>query len=235
VSLELKNLKKNSKTTREKNNLLKKQFCQMEANTTKNHWNNIYKTNVADKVGWFQPNPAPSIEMLKTSGFDKDIRIVDIGGGDSYFAECLLDLGYKNISVLDISESAIDRAKKRMGKKADNIEWICSNILDFKPTQKYDLWHDRAVFHFLNKISDIKTYKQVAYNSLNDKSKLILATFSELGPNSCSGLPVIQYSESSLYKLFIPDLHMVRWHYYDHITPSKTKQNFIYCCFSKIK
>jgi len=207
----------------------------MENKITENHWNNIYNTKDADKVGWFQPNPVPSIEMLKTSGFNKNSHIIDIGGGDSYFAEQLLDLGYKNISVLDISECAIERAKKRMDKKADNIQWICSNILDFKPTQKYDLWHDRAVFHFLTKISDIKAYKKLAHESLNEKSKLMLATFSELGPDNCSGLPVTQYTESSLQKLFNPEFHMIRWHYYDHITPSKTKQNFVYCCFSKIK
>lgn len=206
----------------------------METKITQNHWNNIYNTKDADKVGWFQPNPTPSLEMLKTSGFNKDISIIDIGGGDSFFAEQLIDLGYQNISVLDISESAIERAKKRMGDKAKYIEWICSDILDFKPTKNYDLWHDRAVFHFLTKIEDIKKYKQLAYNSLAEKSKLMLATFSELGPNSCSGLPVTQYTESTLYKLYNPEFHMIRWHYYDHITPSKNKQNFIYCCFSKI-
>lgn len=207
----------------------------METNITKNHWNKIYKTKDTDKLGWFHPNPTPSLDMLKTTGFNKDISIIDIGGGESYFAEQLLDLGYKNISVIDISERGIERAKKRIGEKAKNIHWICSNILDFKPTQKYDLWHDRAVFHFLTKNEDIKAYKQLAYDTLNEKSKLMLATFSELGPDSCSGLPVTQYTESSLHKLFIPEFHMIRWHYYDHITPSKSKQNFVYCCFSKIK
>ncbi len=206
----------------------------METKFTHNHWNKIYNTKKADEVGWFQPNPTPSLGMLKTSGFNKNISIIDIGGGDSYFAEHLLNLGYKNITVLDVSELAIERAKKRIGEKAKNIKWICSNILDFKPTEKYDLWHDRAVFHFLTKISDIKVYKQLAHDSLKEKSKLMLATFSELGPDSCSGLAVTQYSESSLYKLFQPELHMVRWHYYDHKTPSKTKQNYLYSCFSKI-
>lgn len=207
----------------------------MDHKTTENHWNNIYTSINANKVGWFQPNPSPSLEMLKTAGFNKDINIIDIGGGDSYFAEHLLDLGYKNISVLDISERAIERAKERMGEKAKNILWICSNILNFKPNQKYDLWHDRAVFHFLTEIKDIQKYKKLAFNSIREKGKLLLATFSEMGPDSCSGLPITQYSESTLNKLFTPEFKMTQWHYYDHKTPFKTKQNFIYCNFSKTK
>ncbi len=207
----------------------------MEYTEIESYWNKIYNHNSADKVGWYQPNPLPSLKMIKTSGFDKNIKIIDIGGGDSFLAEHLLDLGFKNISVLEISRVAIERAKKRMGKKADRINWICSNILDFDSTEKFDLWHDRAVFHFLTKTSEIQKYKEIAFNSISEKGEMMLATFSELGPNSCSGLPVAQYSESNLYKLFSPEFHMVRWHYYDHETPSKTKHNYIYSCFSKIK
>ena len=206
----------------------------MEHKEIKAHWNKIYSKRSAENVGWYQPNPIPSIKMIETSGFDKNIKIIDIGGGDCYLAEHLLDLGFKNISVLEISEVAIERAKKRMEEKAEQINWICSNILDFDPSEKYDLWHDRAVFHFLTDIKDIRKYKKIAFKAIAEKGRMMLATFSELGPDSCSGLPVTQYSESNLYKLFSPEFHMVRWQYYDHKTPSKTKQNYIYSCFSKV-
>jgi 2-polyprenyl-3-methyl-5-hydroxy-6-metoxy-1,4-benzoquinol methylase len=205
----------------------------MNTKELQNHWDQIYNKKAFESASWHQANHNLSIELIKTSGLKKDIRIIDIGGGDSYFAENLLDLGYSNITILEISSVAIEKAKIRLGKKADKINWICQNVLDFETSEKYDFWHDRAVFHFLTRFQDVQKYKNIVKNALNPKGKLLLVTFSELGPNICSGLDVTQYSESSLMKLFLPELHMIRWQYHDHITPTKSKQNFIYSCFSK--
>lgn len=206
----------------------------MRNENIQNYWDTVYARNSAEKLGWFQPDAGPSIKMLESAELDKQAEIIDIGGGDSFFAEHLLDLGYTNITIVEISELAIERAKKRLGEKAEYIHWVNANILDFKPEKKFELWHDRAVFHFLTDAEDILTYKKRVSASLIERGKLMLACFSELGPEKCSGLPVTRYSESNLYKLFSPELHMIRWQYHEHITPSKSKQNYVYSCFSKV-
>ncbi|MCG8482754.1 MAG: class I SAM-dependent methyltransferase [Clostridia bacterium] len=199
----------------------------------KTHWDKIYSKHSFDQLAWFQPSHKLSLELIETSGFNKNIKIIDIGGGDAGFAELLLDRGYTDITILELSDEAIKKAKARLGDRANSIKWIQGNVLDFSTFEEYDFWHDRAVFHFLTKFEDIQKYKKVVQHSLKQKGKIMLATYSELGPEECTGLPVTQYSESNLMKLFAPELHMIRWQYYDHVTPAKNKQNYIYSCFSK--
>lgn len=195
------------------------------------HWENIYETKTAQEVSWTQVKPKTSLELIGSFGTDKTKKIIDIGGGDSTLVDFLLDAGYSNITVLDISEKAIERAKKRLGNRADLIKWIVSDITEFKPKENYDIWHDRAVFHFLLNADAITYYKNLVTQFVDQN--MILATFSIDGPLKCSGLEIKQYDKDSLNKIFEDSFRLDNELYEDHITPFLTKQNFIYCSFSK--
>jgi ribosomal protein L11 methylase PrmA len=164
---------------------------------------------------------------------DKSASIIDIGGGDSLLVDFLLDLGYTNISVLDISAHAIERAKVRLGEKASLVTWIVSDINDFEPTEMYDLWHDRAAFHFLTKPEDIERYVKLVSNQAKN---LVVGTFSTNGPFKCSGLEITQYDENELSELFEPHGFEVQTtKREDHMTPFATTQNFVFASFSKVR
>ena len=179
----------------------------------KSHWERIYKEKSPQEVSWTEEIPDTSIDFFKDFKIQKDDPIIDIGGGESKFVDYLLDSGYKNISVLDISENAINKAKERLGIKSQYIKWIVCDLNDFEPKENYAIWHDRAVFQ-----------------------NFIVGTFSTLGPKKCSGLDITQYDESSLKKLFEDqDISMKRTENINHITPFETTQNFIFCSFSSIK
>lgn len=197
----------------------------------KQHWEKVYKTKSPSEVSWTEEYPETSLEMITSSGLAFSASIIDIGGGDSYLAEQLLDLGYLNLTVLDISSSAIERAKQRLGEKASKIKWIVSDITEFKPIEIYDLWHDRATFHFLTKESDIVTYLDLLRNYT--KNYLVIGTFSDHGPEKCSGLPVTRYSANQLEELLQKEFIKVKCLTVDHKTPFDTVQNFLYCAFKK--
>lgn len=143
--------------------------------------------------------------------------------------------GYKNISVLDISEKALQNARQRLGDRAIEVNWIVSDVLNFTSKQQYDCWHDRAVFHFITEEKDIIAYVQKMAASIKDGGNLILATFSENGPERCSGLPIKQYSQESMVKLLEPYFKKIRCFENNHITPFNTVQSFTYCGFAKIR
>src|SRR5512141_269777 len=156
----------------------------------KKHWDNIYNHKELKNLSWYQSLPATSLNFLKQFSIPATGRIIDIGGGDSLFVDHLLDLGYQDITVLDISEIALERAKKRLGKNASKVTWIVADVTTFKPTERYDLWHARATFHFLTKKLEIEAYLNIARQSIKPSGVLVLGTFSEEGPASCSGLQV---------------------------------------------
>ena len=159
----------------------------------KDHWENIYSTKGMTEVSWYQKVPETSLELIKRVAKKKDASIIDIGGRDGFLVDELIQLGYNNITVLDISENAINKAKQRLGDIAKNVKWIISDIIEFNPTEKYDVWHDRAVFHFLIEDSDIEKYKSLV--NVKSNGYFILATFADNGPDKCSGLFVNKYSE----------------------------------------
>ncbi|MCC9044433.1 class I SAM-dependent methyltransferase [Myroides sp. M-43] len=196
----------------------------------KEHWEGVYKTKTPDQVSWTQVKPIKSLHLILNSNVSKDAKIIDIGGGDSNLVDHLLEEGYTDITVLDISKTAIERAKKRLGDKANQVTWIDSNITDFKPTEKYAIWHDRAVFHFLNK-EEVKQYVDLV-SKVVDKG-IAIATFSKQGPLKCSGLDIIQYNSEDLNTLFEQSFTLKENFYEDHTTPFSTKQNFVYCHFLK--
>ena len=197
--------------------------------STKSHWEKIYSEKSPQEVSWTQEIPETSIEFFNEFKLSKTSPIIDIGGGESKFVDFLLAEGYQNISVLDISENAIKRAKDRLGEKSKNIEWIVCDINDFNPKKKYALWHDRAVFHFLTSNVEINRYvENVKLNSEN----FIVGTFSTSGPKKCSGLEISQYDKNLLSKLFEESMTIKKVEYINHITPFETTQNFIFCSFS---
>jgi len=200
--------------------------------TKKEHWENIYANKQPNEVSWTQETPEISLDMIHSLKLPKSAKIIDIGGGESKLVDFLLDEGYQNITVLDISANAIERAKNRLGKKAENVQWIVSDILDFKPTETYDCWHDRATFHFLTDESDIKKYVDLVSKSVN--KFLVIGTFATDGPLKCSGLDITQYNESSMDEKFSNSFKQMPCIRQEHITPFNTKQNFIFCSFEKI-
>jgi hypothetical protein len=202
----------------------------MEKNL-KEHWETVYATKTPQEVSWTQEKPTISLDFIASFQLEKSASIIDIGGGDSLLVDFLLDLGFTNISVLDISSHAIERAKVRLGEKASSVTWIVSDINDFEPSQNYDLWHDRAAFHFLTNSKDIERYVQIVSKQAKN---LVLGTFSTNGPFKCSGLEITQYDEKELGELFEPlgfELQSTKRE--DHMTPFGTTQNFVFASFSK--
>ena len=199
----------------------------------KEHWENVFATKQETEVSWYQNNPKTSIQFFIDYKIPKNAKIIDIGGGDSYLIDHLLDLGYTNLSLLDISENAINRIKKRLGKDAEKVTFIVSDILDFNPESTFDVWHDRASFHFLTNKEDIAKYNAIVSHAIAKNGYLFVGTFSENGPLKCSGLEVFQYSETKFNAVFGNDFNILNCFTENHQTPFDTIQNFIFCTFKK--
>lgn len=207
----------------------------MENFDRKKHWENIYQTKELKDVSWYEPRPETSLDFFEQFNVSTTAKIIDIGGGDSFLVDHLLDLGYKDISVLDISVAAIERAKQRLGNKAKNVKWIIADATTFKPTEKYDFWHDRAAFHFLTDEQEISTYLETAGQNINPTGVLVIGTFSEQGPKKCSGLEIKQYSETTMTDRLRMFFEKIKCITIDHKTPSDTIQNFVFCSFRKLQ
>ncbi len=207
----------------------------MEKFNRKKHWEKIYQTKDLKEVSWFQPTPKTSLDFFKASKMPKTAKIIDVGGGDSHLVDHLLDLGYQDLSVLDISAAAIEKAKQRLGEKAHKVKWIVSDAAKFKPTENYDFWHDRAAFHFLTDEQDISNYVKTAEQYINPAGILVIGTFSEEGPKKCSGIEIKQYSETSLSNKFEKHFKKIECIKVDHKTPFDTLQNFVFCRFKRLQ
>lgn len=198
--------------------------------SNKEHWEHIYTTKTPQEVSWTQEVPQTSLDLIAKFDLPKFAKIIDIGGGDSLLVDHLLDLGYTNLSVLDISENAINRAKKRLGDKADKVTWIVMDITKFSPKESYDLWHDRAVFHFLT----TNIHKEFYLDKLAKYTRhCVLATFSKKGPLKCSGLEITQYSMADINTIFSPRFEIMELFNEDHTTPFHTTQNFTFARMTK--
>lgn len=205
----------------------------MNLNSLKEHWENVYNTKAENEVSWYQPYPSTSMEIISSLNLSPDAAMIDIGGGDSHLAEALLDKGFTNIHVLDISASAIERAKDRLGVKASRIQWNVSDVTELNTSVQFDLWHDRAAFHFLTTEDKIASYVALAEKNIKKDGWLVIGTFSESGPLKCSGLDIKQYSESTMNKRFSPRFNLIKFLRYDHTTPSGSVQNFLFGIFQK--
>ena len=201
---------------------------------TKSHWENVFATKNPNEVSWTQEYPKTAMNHIESLELSKTANIIDIGGGDSNLVDALLDNGYENIWVLDISEFALERAKKRLGKKANKVHWIVSDITEFSTDIKFDFWHDRAVFHFLTQQENIDKYVALINNAIADNGNFLLGTFSENGPLKCSGLEIKQYSENAMKHTFNESFQAMKCFTENHTTPFDTTQNFQFCGFKKI-
>lgn len=206
----------------------------MEAFDRKKHWEYIYQTKQLNEVSWYQPTPETSLDFFKQFNVPLNAKIIDIGGGDSLLVDHLLDKGYTDVTILDISEAAINRAKQRLGDKAEKVKWIVADAAKFHPTEKYDFWHDRAAFHFLTDEQEISNYLETAQNNLRPGGVLVIGTFSEQGPKKCSGIEIKQYSETTMTDRLKKFFEKIKCITIDHTTPFGTVQNFVFCSFKKI-
>ena len=177
----------------------------------KAHWENIYTTKSLDEVSWYQPRPEQSLSLIAKAKLEKDASIIDIGGGDGFLVDHLLELGYSDIHVLDIAQKAIERAQQRLGNQ-QGVQWYVSDVLDFIPEQQFDVWHDRAAFHFLTDQNDIEQYVNLVHRSVAPQGNVIIGTVSEESPEMCSGLPIRQYNIADLPALFATHFQLAEGH-----------------------
>lgn len=199
----------------------------------KKHWENVYGSQSYDEVSWYQRNPTLSLQLIDSSGIKHSDKIIDVGGGASILVDNLIKGGYKDITVIDISETAIERVKKRLGENQKKVKWITADITDFNPEYKYDLWHDRAVFHFLTAHNDRKKYINSMGKALKPGAHLIISTFSLNGPLKCSGLNVERYDDiKMIYELGV-SFEFVKSVNEMHVTPEGKAQNFSYFYFKR--
>jgi 2-polyprenyl-3-methyl-5-hydroxy-6-metoxy-1,4-benzoquinol methylase len=197
------------------------------------YWNKIYRSKELKDLSWFQSTPATSLDFFHQYKVPLTAKIIDIGGGDSLLVDYLLDLGYQDVTVLDISDTALEKARQRLGQRVGQVKWIVDDAATFKPTEKYDFWHDRAAFHFLTRQDEIENYLNTVQQSINPGGILVIGTFSEQGPKQCSGIEIKQYSEASMTIQLKRYFDKIKCITVDHMTPFGTSQNFIFCSFRK--
>ena len=197
------------------------------------HWQAIYDAKPLESCSWYQPVPQTSLDFITSLNLSLDAPILDVGGGDSFVVDHLLRAGFADVTVLDISSKAIDRAKERLGEDASRVTWVVSDVTDFRPTRTYALWHDRAAFHFLTAEEDREAYRQAQRLGTGEGSKLIVATFSTNGPAKCSGTAIQQHDEVSLADTFAADWSPVSTSIVHHTTPSGGGQEFVFGVFER--
>lgn len=199
----------------------------------KAHWDKIYATKQPDEMSWNQEYPQTSLDFIHQAHLNKQSNIIDVGGGNSRLVDFLLEEGFENIAVLDISEEALKRVKERLGEKAGKVNWIVSDVIDFQPKESYDFWHDRATFHFLTAEPQIVQYLSTARKAVKENGYVTIGTFSEDGPKKCSGLDVKQYSEEALTAELEDGFEKIKCITEEHKTPFNTMQHFLFCSFRR--
>lgn len=189
------------------------------------HWNEVYDHDPS-AVSWFQESARISLRLIESLALDRDDPILDVGGGASPLAGGLLDVGYRDLTVLDLSRSALDIARAALGERAESVTWLCSDLRDFEPGREYAVWHDRAVLHFLTAAEDQRAYTELAARSVRPGGHLIVGTFALDGPDRCSGLAVQRHDAASLGELFAPGFAVVAGEREEHHTPGGNVQPF---------
>jgi 2-polyprenyl-3-methyl-5-hydroxy-6-metoxy-1,4-benzoquinol methylase len=198
-----------------------------DANT---HWDTVYRTKAPDAVSWYRPHLEHSINLIQRVAPDISASIIDVGGGESTLVDDLLEKGYRNVSVLDISPTAIEVARKRVGELARHVTWLVADVTQaMLPSHFYDVWHDRAVFHFLTTQEERTAYVQRVAESMKLGGHVIVATFGPEGPTKCSGLDVVRYDAESLHAEFGRHFRLMDSAKELHQTPFGTTQQFLYC------
>jgi trans-aconitate methyltransferase len=195
------------------------------------HWQNVYATKAEKEVSWFQENPAPSLDLIVATGIRSDADIIDVGGGASRLVDSLLERGFHRIAILDLSASALEEAKNRLGRRADGINWITADVTDWEPSSTYDLWHDRAAFHFLTEAADRDAYIVRLKKAVRAGGHVIIATFAPDGPEKCSGLPIVRYDPKAVASALGPEFELIDSRRHDHVTPGGNMQRFQFSRF----
>jgi hypothetical protein len=201
--------------------------------TRAKHWDTIYQQKLPEQMSWYEPKISASLYWFEKNRIPLTASIIDIGGGDSTLVDDLLRMGFQDITVLDVSEAAIQRAQTRLGPMANRVNWIVADVLEFKPQRHYMVWHDRATFHFLLGREEIDTYTRLACESVVQGGWLVMGTFSEQGPRTCSGLPVKRDAANELISTFSLCFHQPDCIPVEHYTPWGSLQHFTYCCFTR--
>jgi 2-polyprenyl-3-methyl-5-hydroxy-6-metoxy-1,4-benzoquinol methylase len=197
---------------------------------TKTHWEKVYGTKDSTEVSWFQKHPELSLQFIESTDMGNLGQVIDVGGGASTLVDSLLGRGYQNITVLDISSAALQVAQERIGVKANAVTWLEADITQVQlPYRFYDVWHDRAVFHFLTRAADRQKYVEAVMHSVKAGGHVIIATFDVDGPSHCSNLEVVRYNPDSLHDEFGSNFDLVNSTSEAHETPFGTEQKFIYC------
>lgn len=202
----------------------------VERMDTKNHWERVYQTKRADQVSWYRPHLDMSIDLIKKTLPDRGARIIDVGGGESTLADDLVREGYRRIDVFDLSETALEVSRQRLGDDAASVSWQRGDVISYAfEASTYDLWHDRAVFHFLTDPGQRRAYVQQVLHAVKPSGHVIVATFGPEGPTQCSGLEVVRYDADSLHDQFGAAFQLVEHRVEDHTTPAGSRQQFVYC------
>ena len=198
--------------------------------TAKTHWDSVYRTKAADAVSWYAPHLRESLRYVRQAASGKNAAIIDVGGGESTLVDDLLAAGYRDITVLDISATAIDVARRRLGSSGESVKWRVADILEVElAPARYDIWHDRAVYHFLTNDEQRQRYVEQVLVGLKPGGFAIVGTFGPEGPQTCSGLPVARYSPSELHRTFGAPFQLLDSSFEQHATPSGSRQQFVYC------
>ena len=197
------------------------------------HWQGVYTTKRAEEVSWFQETPAVSLDLMRAAGVTRDSSIIDVGGGASRLVDTLLDAGYRALSVLDVSAAALATCRARLGVAATTVTWIEADVTTWQPRQTYDLWHDRAAFHFLTAAADRAAYVTCLKAALKPGGHAIMATFAPDGPERCSGLPVVRYDGSSLAAVLGDGFELLQTVRHAHATPMGSVQKFQFSLFRR--
>ncbi len=208
----------------------------MTATTTerRRHWESIYSERSPLEVSWYQLRPEMSLRLIGNAGPDRSLSVIDIGGGASKLIDHLLEAGYRRPAVLDISDTALDHARTRLGPRADEAEWHCADITAFEPPRRYDLWHDRAVFHFLGEAEDRRAYRRVLERAVAPGGHLIIGAFAIGGPEMCSGLPIVQYDAERITAELGDRYELVEEAQENHHTPAGKDQLFAWFRFRRV-
>lgn len=199
----------------------------------KAHWENVYTSKGEREVSWYQESPAPSLELIALAGLSADASIIDIGGGASRLVDALVDQDIRRITVLDLSAAALDAAKQRLGGKAKGVEWVVADVTIWEPSNTYDLWHDRAAFHFLNDPADQSAYVDRLKKAVKAGGYVVIGTFALDGPEKCSGLPIVRYDAASLSAILGADFKLIDTRRHDHTTPWGAVQRFQFSTFRR--
>jgi 2-polyprenyl-3-methyl-5-hydroxy-6-metoxy-1,4-benzoquinol methylase len=203
----------------------------MEIESREAHWENVYTGKGGSEVSWFQENSAPSLELIAQLAVPPDAAIIDVGGGASRLVDNLIEKRFRNITVLDPSVSALDVAKTRLGERCAKVHWIVTDVTNWEPQQAYDIWHNRAAFHFLTEASDRAAYIARLGQALKTEGHPIIATFALDGPDRCSGLPVVRYDAASLGQALGLGFILIRTKRHEHATPWGSQQIFQFSVF----